>query len=479
MIVIISLLIIIIIIFTLSLYFSCKNISLLNDDWWFIFKVNTAFGEMYPNSSTCFKSYYPKVITKDNRSCPFDSNKIPPTDGYWYYGWNLDYYLATSHNPSLQFQNGCLGSSKGPLENLFSKIYNGNNYYVIWNDQFKGDPDTSPLDTPENRKYTYGKSACPNGGDCFNPWGHSKGVISWDENGNGIMLQVTTPNWPRSGSKDYPSQQANSLGCDSHNNVTASQHFFAFKINKNDLIKILQCMINTCIVTLPNNKQVVNNGGPIEVQNLVKKLGVLSPGKILHFTLSNNFQIISKPWNINVPPWQLVSSVLGGKDLKTATWWADPTIPSTKSGQIPGCWDKSLKPPGEVINMATGKLDQKIIGLTAPKFSPTDNHAKFGCSIGGDLTIFGDMNQQGALSKDAAFEGQKCNSSQNGRGGMFIIVKNQKLHNSINKVLSGCLTPYTQLGDEEQKSILYKCGISEDIVNSVSNLGLPLSFLDL
>ena len=68
MIVIISLLIIIIIVFILAIYFSChhlatsqdsslqfqkdlsppKNISLLNDNWWFIFKVNTAFGEMYP-----------------------------------------------------------------------------------------------------------------------------------------------------------------------------------------------------------------------------------------------------------------------------------------------------------------------------------------------------------------------------------------------------------------------------------------------
>ena len=122
MIVIISLLIIIIIVFAIALYFSCKNISLLNDDWWFIFKVNTALGEMYPDSSTCFKSYYPQILTKDNRKCPFDLNKIPSTEGYWYYGWNLNYYLATSRNPSLQFQNGCLGSSKGPLENLFSKI---------------------------------------------------------------------------------------------------------------------------------------------------------------------------------------------------------------------------------------------------------------------------------------------------------------------------------------------------------------------
>ena len=476
MFVIISLLIIIIIIFILAIYFSLNDAG---NEWWFIFKVNTAFGEMYPDFSTCFKSYHPKVITKDNRKCPFDLNKYPSTEGYWYYGWNLDYYLATSQNPSLQFQKGCLGSSQGPLEKLFSKIYNGNNYYVIWNDQFKGDPDTSPLNTPENMAHTNEETACPNGGDCLAPWGHSKGVITWDKDGNGRMLQVTTPNWPRSGSKNYPSTQANSLGCDSHNNVTASQHFFSFKINKDDLIKILKCMINACVVTLPNNKQVVNNGGPKEVQNLVKKLGVLSPGKILHFTLSNNFQIISKPWNINTPPWQLVSSVLGGKDLKTATWWADPTIPSTKSGQTPGCWNNSLKPPGEVINMATGKLDQKIIGLTAPKFSPTDNHAKFGCSIGEDLTIFGDMNQQGALSLNAVYKGQLCNSSQNGRGGMFLIVPNQKLHDSIDKLLSGCETPYTQIGDEEQKELLYKCGISEDVVNSVSNLKLPLSFLDL
>ena len=64
----------------------------------------------------------------------------------------------------------------GPLEKLFSQIYNGNYYYVIWNDQFKGDPDTSPLDTPENRKYTaMEKVRVPMVVIVLVPWGHSKG----------------------------------------------------------------------------------------------------------------------------------------------------------------------------------------------------------------------------------------------------------------------------------------------------------------
>ena len=34
----------------------------------------------------------------------------------------------------------------------------------------------------------------------IHPWGHSKGMLAWNENGDGLVLQVTTPSWPAAGS---------------------------------------------------------------------------------------------------------------------------------------------------------------------------------------------------------------------------------------------------------------------------------------
>jgi hypothetical protein len=64
------------------------------------------------------------------------------------------------------------------------------------------------------------------------------------------------------------------------------------------------------------------------------------------------------------------------------------------------------------------------------------NHAKVGVTISGpkDLSIFGDMNQQGALLGN-------CASSQNGRGGLFYVVKDVSLAESIAALLKGDSAP--------------------------------------
>jgi hypothetical protein len=47
------------------------------------------------------------------------------------------------------------------------------------------------------------------------------------------------------------------------------------------------------------------------------------------------------------------------------------------------------------------------------------------------------MNQQGALSGDK----DACHSSQNFRGGLFFVVENQALHDSVKDLLEGCTGP--------------------------------------
>jgi len=68
-----------------------------------------------------------------------------------------------------------------------------------------------------------------------------------------------------------------------------------------------------------------------------------------------------------------------------------------------------------------------VEGLDAPE----GNHAKIGVSTGSHpFVIFGDMNQQGALSGS-------CDSSQNGRGGLFYVVNDAQLAGSAGELLKG------------------------------------------
>jgi len=215
-------------------------------------------------------------------------------------------------------------------------------------------------------------------------------------------------------------------------NVEVSQHFFALKLTKDDLVKVLLALQNASVVTDPKNPQVVNNGGPAAIQNLVQNLGIKSKSVTqTKAELSSGVGLISKPSGLHVPPWQLVSAVLGGVSLRAATWWANPKIYTTTESTDITCWDDSLGKPGPVEIATTGNWAGKEFGLTGGP-GPNFNHAKAGVSTASDehYSVFGDMNQQGAASG-------KCSSSQNGRGGLFYVIDNPELHDSLENLLKG------------------------------------------
>jgi hypothetical protein len=86
-------------------------------------------------------------------------------------------------------------------------------------------------------------------------------------------MQVSTPSWPAAGSKTrWRKTDGNTLGCVRDDNVEVSQHFFALKITKDDLIVILKALANASVVTDPNNPQLVNVNGPADVKSLVSAL---------------------------------------------------------------------------------------------------------------------------------------------------------------------------------------------------------------
>lgn len=370
--------------------------------WWFVFKFNSAV--------------FPGCGSGATRACLFGGSVQQ------YKAFGQQFVYASSENGSLALGHGCAGDTEGdPIGATFEEVYAGSFHYVTWNDQF--------YDHPKIKGCTK---------QCGAPWGHSKGMLAWNEAGEGFVMQVTTPSWPVAGSSKSPRRgDGNTLGCVKDNNVKVSQHFFALKLTKDDLVKVLTALRNASIVTDPKNPQLVDNGGPADVQKLVDDLGSRSTSETLSVdTLSSGVKLISKPSRLNVPPWQMVSAVLGGVSLRAATWWAAPKIYTTTSSTSIGCWNDSLGRPASVEIATSGHWAGKEFGL-AGGGGPNFNHAKVGVSTSGNThyTILGDMNQQGSAS------GPNCASSQNGRGGLFYVIDDPDLFESVKGLISGGTAP--------------------------------------
>jgi hypothetical protein len=390
--------------------------------WWFVFKFNaTAF-------PGCFADATPTCIFGGKvQDYPRSSQK---------------FVYATEKNPALrEADKGCLGDSvDDPVGATFDQVFNGEFFYVVWNDQFYLDP----------------KLQCARGNSCSAPWAHSKGMLAWDKNGAGFIMQVSTPNWPGAGQADPPRAHGNTLGCLTQtkaskiipqNNIMYSQHFFAVQLNKEDLIGVLKALKNAAVVTDPENPQIVRNGGPPEIASLVEALGETSGDKKFTKTQLSTpgVTLISKPANLHVPPWQMISAVLGGQSLRVASWWNRNRIPTTTSATAIECWDEALLGKTSKLGLVeiaeSGQWKKTEIGLKGGQ-----NHAKIGVSKSDNapLSIFGDMNQEGAL------EG-KCQLSQNGRGGLFFVVENETLSKNIKLLLRGD-TAGTSLDDDDTGS---------------------------
>jgi hypothetical protein len=165
-------------------------------DWWFAFKFNSAS--------------FPQCGAGAARTCLFGGQ----VQSSWT-SFSQQYAVASSDSKTLHAGSGCAGdTTDDPLGATFDEIYSGSFNYVVWNDQFYQDPRLT---------------ACGANNSCSAPWGHSKGMIAWNGSGDGIVLQVTTPDWPGAGSKAHPrSEEGNTLGCTARDNdVLVSQHFFA------------------------------------------------------------------------------------------------------------------------------------------------------------------------------------------------------------------------------------------------------------
>lgn len=371
-------------------------------DWWFAFKFNAAT--------------FSGDETKEPNPGIFGGKPLNYGGGFC-----MNYVCASSANPSLAMGTGYIGTSvNDPLGATFNQVYNGACYYVIWNDQFDNDP-MPTMDAP---------------------WGHSKGMLAWDDSGTGFVLQVSTPSWPGSGSINHPRQTTgNTLGCVQDDDIMLSQHFFALKLNAPDVAVILQGLANASVVTEPNSPQIFNAGGPANLVAAANKLGITSQSASpMKQVLSSGITFLSKPSLLHAPPWQFVSAQLGGLAIRAASYWADPTIPSTSASTLISCWNAALGKPGPVQIAISGKWQTETIGLAGGE-GKAFNHAKIGVSTqpGQPLCIFGDLNQQGTL--DGSADPAGCASSQNGRGGTFYVLNEPTLFNGLTGLLQGSSAP--------------------------------------
>ncbi len=379
-------------------------------DWLLVYKFNAA---SFPGCTD--DGVTPKTGTKGIFGGTVDVYKS---------GHSQQYIYASSKHPSFVKGEGCVGATyTDPLGATFAQVYDTPGYYyVLWNDQFYNNP--------------IKKEGAP--------MGHSKGMLAWNEEGEGFVMQVSTPSWPASGSKAHPRQNdGNTLGCINDDDVEVGQHFFAVKINKDDLVTILKALDNSSVVTSTAHPEIVQNGGPADVQALVNALGKESKSKDCTVSkLSGGIRLISKPSLMAAPPWQIVSAQLGGLPLRVASWWAEPMIYSTTADTPIGCWPAGLGKPGPVAIATSGTWAGTSIGLTGGE-GTNHNHAKMGISTDSSkpISIFGDMNQQGALGPDYAYTGQICSSSQNGRGGLFYVVEDAELFKSMTALLTGDTAP--------------------------------------
>ena len=370
-------------------------------DWWFVFKFN---------ATSPFTGCFPPVT--GDRKCMFGGEPLtkPP--------FSQQYAVASSDNAALESGAGCLGATKtDPVGATFDQVFNGRYFYVLWNDQFYGDP-----------------VVCGRSGNCGKGWGHSKGMVAWDNKGDGFVMQVSTPSWPGSGTKRIVRRSGNTLGCLAHNNLRASQHFFALKLDKGDLLKVLRALKTANAPTKPTELQVVSNGGPDDVRSLVDELGRRPPPneqvEIFDETLSTNVRLIAKPSRLLVPPWQMLSALLSGAAERVVTWRHSKDIPSTRAATKVGCWSPMIAgKPGKVAIALTGVWDGKPIKLTQPM-----NHAKIATALsnGTKYVVFSDLNQQGSIGPP-----KPCDSAQNARGGLFFVLEDTELYDSLGGLIDG------------------------------------------
>jgi len=155
-------------------------------------------------------------------------------------------------------------------------------------------------------------------------------------------------------------------------------------------VKVLKALANASVVTDPTDVQIVNVSPPSDLTKLVDSLGQKTNStSYTKDTLSSGVVLISKPSNLNAPPWQMVSAVLGvflckrrlgGPSLKST---ARPQQPRLRAGMTVSVNLAPLKLPRRAsgtVRYSASKEDSVETSITPKSAFPPQSLAEKGVS---------------------------------------------------------------------------------------------------
>ena len=200
--------------------------------------------------------------------------------------------------------------------------------------------------------------------------------------------------------------------------VAFSQHFFALKLNKADVVTVLAGAAERERRHRSGKPQIVQRRPGGRSQWSRSRRAISKERRRSHQERASrgrdpDLEAV-RPGMSRPGRWFRRCWAMPGE--RSATWWMKPWIyhQMARRGSMLGRATLGPK-PGPVAIAGTGA------GMSRDQPHRPLNHAKFGTTTSADkrFSILGDLNQQGAIAPPG------CDKSQNGRGGLFFVVRGQ------------------------------------------------------
>ena len=309
------------------------------------------------------------------------------------------YLYADSNNPTLRMHTAlkfdCLSGPNNPATRTLRQAAP---QMLVWNDQ--------ATDTSIPGKYA---------DNCSAPKAHSKGA-AYMSNGNGFILNTSTPN--------FPDPDSSTLGCQSTNNTLVSQHMFCFAVDAANMDKWRAAVTaaRLCVIASKNFEYSAPATPRLPTQDVD-----------IRTVKGMDIRLLVKSAADDYIPWDMVARRLGS-NLSVLSWYASPRTAPLCAGAPSACLADSATTAANSVGIVTKiTLPDKSFswcGRGLP--NGLSNHAKVAVSTGADpWVVAGSMNMQGTLD-------DTCESSQLGRGGEFYAFRHPALHASLSALFTAC-----------------------------------------
>ncbi|CAD8048526.1 unnamed protein product [Paramecium sonneborni] len=301
--------------------------------------------------------------------------KLPKDSTNQYTGMEYHYCDSTTQCVELKYQSDKLNDVTSPLQITMNQVHfkDTTTMNVIWNDQ--------PFDK-----------------DYYPDMAHSKGVLSASLNGQGFIINHSTPKFPIMDSN----YDEIILGMPT-NSFTYGQHFMCFSISTSEIERIAQQLIIAEVITVRANS-------PADFKTIYPNLYSLKD-PTRHSTY-NSGSLTSQTRQ------GLTLQVISTNQHNQVDFYAAIVAPRLKVGLVVETWGSGGLQPADCTSafQTFSNLSRLQNGY---KFSYTKDHSKFGISLSSNIpyVCMSDINRQ---------------TSQNKRGGTAICFIHSNLWSQIN-----------------------------------------------